>query len=165
MDLLTEQDDVKFCCAALALESQCIPSQAADAKELREKLSSLEKIELSEKNTTKHREQRRGNAAGKRVATLQTELVEAKAANARSVDISARSEADAVKARAGLRICKVLLGKGEQASKLASTSVNNARKQFVDLAKATEKTSSQPMERLSQAMLLEGKVSFLKTEK
>lgn len=87
-----------------------------------------------------------------------------KAAYARLVDVSARSDADSVKAQAALESCKVRPGKIDQASKWASSNFDEPWKQPMESAKAVEEASCQLMKISSHGQLLEGEVGSLKTQ-
>lgn len=51
--LFAERNDFKNRCEALTLENQCIYGSAAEAKELRERMSDREKTDLAAKTTFK----------------------------------------------------------------------------------------------------------------
>lgn len=92
------------------------------------------------------------------------ELVDAEAANARLNDVSARPEADTIKARIGFESCNVRVGEVEQASKLATASMDNAWKQSVEWDKTAEEAPRQLMEVSSLVQFLDGEQSLLKTQ-
>lgn len=131
LTLVTERDDLKDCREALMLETQYFAGVSAEVKELREKLTHYEKIDATAENTPKIRGRKPATATNNRVVALKTELAEANAAHAQLVEMFARSDSDATKARADLESCKDRLGKIKQASTYTNVDLDDARKQPV----------------------------------
>lgn len=137
--MLTEKNHLKNCCEPLASENRYIPSLPAVAKELQEKLADCGKTDTTAHTPPEGRRRKRATVADKQVIALEAELAEARDAQLRLFDASARSKADATKARADPRNCNTCPSRVEQASMLESDTQDDARVQSVELAKATEK--------------------------
>lgn len=114
-------------------------------------MADREKTDAAEKTTSKGGGRKRATTANKCVATLETELANAKTAHTRLVDVSTRVEGDACKARIELRNSEIRLGEVEKEAKVASENLEKVQKQFIDSAKAAEKTLRQLVEVSSRA--------------
>lgn len=130
-------------------------------KGVTEKLADLEMDNAASKTAPKGRGKKRATAANKRVATLETELVDAKTLHLRLVQVATRSEADFNKARTDLRHFQAHLGEVEQEVKLAREDLGKLRKQFAGLAKSAEKALRQLMEVSNQVQAIEIEAGLL----
>lgn len=136
--LFAEQEDRKNGFEVLTIENRCIPGLVAEAKKLQKKLDDRKEDDVASKSTHKS-QMKQAAAADERVATLKTELANAKALHSRLVVVVARSEADADKACSGLQDSQARLIDVEQKAKLAREDLAKEREQFSGSANAAEK--------------------------
>lgn len=112
--LLFKQDELKNDSDAFTLENESLSGVVAEAKVLREKLADCEKLDAAARTALNGRGKKRATATNLRVVAPEAELAEAKTTNARLVGIIARSEANAIKARAELEGSEIRLAEVER---------------------------------------------------
>lgn len=161
--LLAEREGYKICRETLALEKQCILGLAADAKELGEKLGEREKADTASK-TTSGGLMKRAAAADKHVVRLKTKLAIVKDAHTRQVDVSARAEEHANKARSELRDLqrRFLVVVGEE--EVPNESLEEVQQQAVKLTKAAKELSRHLTELSGRTQVLETNADYLQLQ-
>lgn len=103
-------------------------------------------------------------AADKRVATIETEIANAKASHSRLVEVATRAEAEADKARIDLQNSLARLIVVEQGAKLAREELDRVWEQFTGLAKASEEALLQLREVSNRSQGFEVEIKSLKLQ-